>query len=112
LDVATIAAPPPEIEADERVLSGRHPLTGAIVITLSPAAAEGEGLDPFLSGVVVRDTDRPRPDLRRGDIIRSVNGAPVRTTAELERALRAGRAEGWEIEIERNRERSSFRYNP
>ena len=112
VEVATIAAPPPEIEADERVLSGRHPLSGAIVITLSPAAAEGEGLDPFLSGVVVRDTDRPRPDLRRGDIIRAVNGAPVRTTAELERALRGGRAEGWEIEIERNRERSSFRYNP
>ena len=112
VDVATIAAAPPDRQADERVLSGRHPLTGAVVITLSPAAAEHEGLDPFLSGVVVRDTDRPRPDLRRGDIIRSVNGTPVRTTGELERALRAGRAEGWRVEIERNGERSTFNYQP
>ncbi len=110
VDVATIAAAPPDWEADQRVLSGRHPLAGAVVISLSPAAAEGEGLDPFLSGVVVTDTADPRPDLRRGDIIRSVNGVSVRTTSELERALRAGRGEGWRVEIERGGERQPFVY--
>jgi Do/DeqQ family serine protease len=110
MDVATIAAAPPDWEADQRVLSGRHPLSGAVVISLSPAAAEQEGLDPFLSGVVVTSTAQPRADLRRGDIVRSVNGVAVRTTAELERALRSGRGDGWRVEIERGGERQPFVY--
>ena len=108
--MTAIAAAPPEGDADARVLSGRHPLDGAVIVTLSPAAAEDAGLDPFLSGVVVRETAAARPDLMRGDIIRAINGRPVRNSAEVEQALRAGRGGQWTIVVERDGQATEYAY--
>jgi Do/DeqQ family serine protease len=90
----TVLAPaqaPPAGEADARQLSGRHPLNGAVIVTLSPATADERGLDPFLSGVVITQVDGLRRDIRRGDIIRTVNGRSVQSASEVERALSTAR---------------------
>jgi S1-C subfamily serine protease len=41
-----------------------------------------------------------RAGFRPGDVVRSVNGRPIRTTAELQAALAA--SQGWRITVERN----------
>jgi S1-C subfamily serine protease len=95
-------APPSTPARDERVLSGREPLAGATVVNLSPAVAEEYGLDPMLTGVVIvkaGQTFAAQAGFQAGDIIRQVNGAPVRSTAALAEALRGG--EGWRITVER-----------
>jgi Do/DeqQ family serine protease len=95
-----LESPPASPARDERTLTGRQPLAGATVITLSPAAADEYGLDPFAQGVVVTAVTgiAASQGFRPGDIIRSVNGEPVRSTAGLQGALQAGR---WRITLER-----------
>ncbi len=104
---------PPRTPAPElKQLTGRIPLDGTQVVTLSPAEAEDSGLDPFASGVYIKAVARggaaARLGLRPGDVIREVNGAPVRTTAELERALKAASGQ-WNIGVERNGERAELK---
>jgi S1-C subfamily serine protease len=96
------SAIPPRTEADQRTLTGL--LGGATVANFSPALAEERGLDPFTSGVVVLDAGtgyaRQRAGIATGDIIVNVNGAAVRTTAELEAALSA-QVPRWQVTIQR-----------
>jgi Do/DeqQ family serine protease len=94
---------PPAVPArDERVLTGRQPLAGAVVVNLSPAVADQYGLDPLLTGVIIIKADAglaAQAGFKAGDIVRSVNGRAIRSTAALEEALRAT---GWRIVIDRN----------
>lgn len=97
-------APPAEPPADLQVISGHNPLAGATVVNASPATAYQYGFDPFGGrGVLVTHLDAGFAQtigLQPGDFIREVNGAPVSTTRELERAIAAG-AQVWSLSIER-----------
>src|SRR5580698_7057725 len=88
---ARLATPPDTPAKDERTLSGRNPLNGAVVMNLSPAAADQLGLDPFSGvGVVVTGVSggfAANLGLQPGDFIREVNGAPISTVASLAAAL-------------------------
>ena len=104
--LAVRAEPAPSSPArDERTIAGRNPLSGATVINLSPAAAQELGADPFTArGVMVSrladDAMARQVGLQPGDIVRAINGQPVRTTGELQQAL--GAAGGaWRLTIQR-----------
>ncbi|HEY8571376.1 Do family serine endopeptidase [Phenylobacterium sp.] len=103
-------APPATPARDERVIQGQNPFDGATVVSLSPALAEEQGLDPFGGGVLVTRVTRGYAAnyLRQGDIIRAVNGRAVRTTGELQ-SLAGAPAQGWEITIERNGQTGTIR---
>ena len=97
-----LEAPPSTPARDEHTLTGRQPMAGATVDNLSPAVAEEYGLDPMLSGVVIVKPGQAyaaQAGFQTGDIIRQVNGTPVRSTAALAEALRTGT--GWRITVER-----------
>ena len=78
---------------DERTLSGRQPLSGATVASLSPAAADGYGADPFQTGVILTAVRgvAANQGFRPGDVVTAVNGRAVTTTAGLAAALQAQR---------------------
>jgi Do/DeqQ family serine protease len=93
---------------DQRTLAGRNPLAGATVINLSPAAAQELGADPFTArGVMVSavadDAVAARAGFQPGDIIRSINGRPIGTTAELQQVLSAP-AGVWRVTILRGQQ--------
>ncbi|MEQ1617866.1 MAG: Do family serine endopeptidase [Terricaulis sp.] len=106
------AEAPPGGAPEARELSGNHPLSGARVVTLTPATAEDARLDPFADGVFIQALDRggvaARIGFRPGDIIDEINGQPVRDAAQLERALTQARS--WVIGIERNGQRAEIRF--
>ena len=106
------AEPPPGGAPEARELSGRHPLSGARVVTLTPATAEAVGLDPFAAGVFIQALDRggvaARVGFRPGDIISEINGRAIGDAAELDRALT--QAQAWVIALERNGQRGEIRF--
>ena len=106
------AEAPPGGAPEARELSGRHPLSGATVVTLTPATAETAGLDPFADGVYIQALDRrgiaARQGFRPGDIIDAINGQPVRDAAQLDRALTQARA--WVLGVERGGQRTEVRF--
>ncbi|MBE7216919.1 MAG: Do family serine endopeptidase [Caulobacteraceae bacterium] len=83
---------------DTRKLSGRQPLSGATVATLSPASADTYGADPFQEGVLITAVDgiAAQQGFRSGDIVTAVNGQRVRSAAGLAAALQAGQ---WNLTI-------------
>jgi S1-C subfamily serine protease len=96
------SANPPK---DERLLKGENPFAGAKVVNLSPAVADELGIDPFSApkGVMISGVEggyAAGVGLRPGDIIRSVNGKAIATTAELQAVAQAG-ARVWRITIVR-----------
>jgi Do/DeqQ family serine protease len=97
------AEPPPGGAPEARELTGRNPLSGASVVTLTPATAENVGLDPFATGVFIQALDRrgvaARIGFRPGDIVSQVNGRPIRDADDLESALNAANA--WRITMQR-----------
>ena len=86
-------------------IGGRNPLTGARVANLSPAVASELGFDTFAfsAGVVVLAVERFSPaqqaNVRPGDVILEVNGAPVKTVKDLVGRLEA--ATQWRIVLRR-----------
>ena len=70
---------------------------GVSVQPLTPQIAQAVGVDSTVQGVVVTTVD-PSSDagqkLKRGDVIQSVNSAPVRTGADLARGVAAAKAAG------------------
>ncbi|MDX2234731.1 MAG: DegQ family serine endoprotease [Hyphomonadaceae bacterium] len=100
---ARVDAPPRTPAPDPRTISGANPLDGTRVVSLSPATAEEAGLSPFITGAYIDQIDRrgtaARLGFQPGDVIREVNGQPVRNSAELQRAMAAG---PWTIALLRN----------
>lgn len=107
LTVNAKVLPPAGGNKDQRELKGNFPLTGAVVVNLSPAVAEEIGLDPFLAskGVLISGisgrTYAAAAGFRPGDLIREVNGQAITTTAQLDTVLKSG-AKRWVITISRN----------
>ncbi len=111
-----VEAPPEKPAPDETQLAGRSPLTGAVVVNLSPAFNEEQGLDPLEEGVLVLQSNRQiyrigrrsRFRFRDGDVILGVNGVKVNTVRELEQALSRG-APDWTIELKRGDQSGEIR---
>jgi Do/DeqQ family serine protease len=112
MTLTAAAEAPPGGAPEARELTGRHPLSGARVVTLTPATAETAGLDPFADGVYIQALDRrgiaARQGFRPGDIIDAINGQPVRDAAQLDRALTQSRA--WVLGVERGGQRTEVRF--
>ena len=108
-----VEAPPAVPAKDERKLTGRNPFDGATVVNLSPAVADELGLDTFTTpGVLVTEVGPGAAlsiGLRRGDIVRTVNGQPVVSVRDLAAALTNPSA-AWEVTIERNGQRVTARF--
>ncbi|GAM99225.1 serine protease precursor MucD/AlgY [alpha proteobacterium U9-1i] len=106
------AEAPPGGSPEARELTGRHPLSGARVVTLTPATAEDAGLDPFAAGVFIQALDRggvaARVGFRPGDIISTLNGQRITDAAALDRQLAQARA--WVIGMERNGQSGEIRF--
>ena len=75
------------------------------MINLSPAAAQELGADPFSArGVMVSavtdDAIARQVGLQPGDIIKAINGQPIRTTADLQQTLSTAGG-SWRLTIQR-----------
>jgi serine protease Do len=104
-DVAvTLALPPENPPRELKTIGGRNPLTGARVENLSPAVAIDLSMDLMARGVAIVGVSDGTPSggygFQPGDIVKSVNGAPIGRVGDLERAL--GAAQGhWDLVIDR-----------
>jgi Do/DeqQ family serine protease len=112
LTLTASAEAPPGGSPAPRELTGRHPLSGASVVTLTPATAENAGLDPFATGVFIQSLDRggvaARVGFRPGDIIDAINGQPIRSAEDLDRQMATNRS--WVIGMQRNGQRGEIRF--
>ncbi|MZR31171.1 DegQ family serine endoprotease [Sneathiella litorea] len=111
LEMKLQAAPESPARSIE-TLTGRHPLSGAVVGNLSPAYALELGLSAFSEGVVVAGTMKgsvaERYGLRQRDILFRVNGQKITNVAQAKEVLES--AEGsWQIAIRRNGRTLSFK---
>jgi len=98
---AAPATPP----RDERTIAGRNPFAGATVVNLSPAVADEMGLDAFTGAGVLISSVAAGPaqsvGLKRGDIVREVNGVKIGSVRDLTAAT-AGQVRTWRVTIERD----------
>ncbi|MDP9571052.1 UNVERIFIED_ORG: Do/DeqQ family serine protease [Agrobacterium larrymoorei] len=103
LDTAPETAP-----RDERLLEGRNPFAGATVANLSPKLADELRMVGTPSGVVIVDVARGSPASRVGfqpkDVIVSLNGADITSSAQMEEALHDDPG-FWRLEIIRDGQR-------
>ena len=99
-----LQAPPEDPPRNLTQLRGRHPLSGAHVVNLSPAVAAEVGLDDTAEGVLVVNVARgswaSRIGLRKGDILLTVNDSEIRLVKELRRAT-SRELDKWRLEIRR-----------
>ena len=86
---------------------GRNPLTGAKVENLSPAVASDLQLGFNSTGVVLiataDNTFSSNYGFQPGDIIRSVNGAPIGSVGQLQAALNG--AAHWDMIVQRGEQK-------
>ncbi|MBN9344259.1 MAG: hypothetical protein BGO76_08445 [Caedibacter sp. 38-128] len=100
--------PPDQTNNKPQALYGRHPLSGLVVVSLTPAVATELGL-AFESqgGVVVLQIEPGTPaslsGLLPGDVILEINGKPSTSADQLARNLGRSRR-GWEIKFKRGSE--------
>jgi len=88
-----LAAPPEEPARDRTVLEGRQPLSGAVVVNMSPAVAEELGQSEWRPGVVVIEVAQGSfagRFVRPGDFIVAVNNHEIKSVADLRREIAAG----------------------
>ena len=104
LRIRTEAAPEKPAR-DARVIDGFSPFAGATVLNLSPAVALELGKETSLQGVVVSEVARgstaERLGVKRGDIVRRINGEIVRNTKVMQ-ILSGQDFRLWRLEIERD----------
>ncbi len=106
LTLAVPVEPPPETPPrDRRRLAGPHPLAGAEIINLSPAVIEELAFRGPGAGVVIVDvapgSRAARHGFRPRDLLRSIDGQHVETTADAAALMRAGQRP-WRISIWRS----------
>lgn len=100
--------PPDQSNNKPQVLYGRHPLSGLVVVSLTPAVATELGLGFEAQGSVVvlqvePGTPASHSGLLPGDVILKINGKPSVSTDQLARNLGRSR-HGWEITFKRGSE--------
>nr|WP_246365290.1 DegQ family serine endoprotease [Gellertiella hungarica] len=100
----SLAGPPETQPRDERLLKGNNPLAGALVANLSPRLADELHLPSDLKGVIILRIKGGSPaddvGFRPSDIVLSLNGTAIDSTATLEAQL--GQDQGfWQVEINR-----------
>jgi Do/DeqQ family serine protease len=107
-----LEAPPATPAADERLIQGRNPLSGATVTNLNPATAQNLGLDPFSHGVMVAKVGASgfaaQIGVAPGDIVRKLNGHDVASTQELQALLSDART--WNLVIQRGGQLVTLQY--
>ncbi|HUC62879.1 MAG TPA: DegQ family serine endoprotease [Alphaproteobacteria bacterium] len=96
---------PPAIPAPDKTrLGGAFPLSGAVVVNISPATADELGLDPFEHGVAVSavspDTEAAELGVKPGDVILSVNGTALRSIDDLRRVVESQPSQ-WRLSFRR-----------
>ena len=100
-----VEAPPETPPRDLRQLTGPHPLAGAEIINVSPAVVQELGLRGPGAGVLIADVARGSPAAHHGfrprDLLRSIDGQEVESTADAAALLQAGERP-WRISIWRN----------
>jgi Do/DeqQ family serine protease len=80
----------PEVPPRNPITTGRDsPIPGLALVTVNPAVATEEGLDPDTTGVLITDAGPlgPRIGLLAGDVVQQVNGQTVTDSAGLDQAL-------------------------
>ena len=100
----TLIAPPETVPREEVEMPQQSVLWGAKAANLSPAVAQEIGIDMGGEGVVLVDVVPRSPaaanGMRRGDVVREINGVAVKRTADLveivERRFRA-----WQFVVQR-----------
>ncbi|MCV6548366.1 MAG: DegQ family serine endoprotease [Cohaesibacter sp.] len=96
---------PETVPRDGRLIKGYSPFSGARVLNLSPAVAQELGMATGLEGVVVSEVTRgsqaARLGVRKGDIVRKINGEVVTSTKVLE-ILSKQDFRIWRLEVERD----------
>ncbi len=109
--VVTLEAPPEAPDKKLITLTGRHPLLGATVASLSPALANELGIDFMEKGVIIlklaRGSVAHRIGLLPGDIIKTLNGIEVKSADDLARRLTRTRG-GWTIQMKRGNKLYKF----
>lgn len=108
-----VEPPPASPPRDEQLLRGRHPFDGAVALNLSPAVAIDLNLNPFASGVLIREIRgglSVNAGLRPGDLVREVNGRRIKTVAEL-RVVLAVPGRRWSVVIDRQGQQISADFN-
>jgi Do/DeqQ family serine protease len=101
-----VEAPPNRPTPDRRLLQGSHPLAGAEIANLSPAFNDENGIDPFLSGVIVMSVRRSSPadyyGFRAGDLIEELQGEAISSAALLDRrSSEAAATREWSVTLQR-----------
>lgn len=97
----------PEVkDVAPQLIEGDNPLSGASVIELNASANKRLRLPQNTTGVGVVQVYQGSPahhlGLRPADIIRGINGTPIRNIQDLQSALSGGRGLMWRLEFERN----------
>lgn len=102
-DISVELIAPPDTPANETILDGRQPLSGALVIDLSPAASDELNVGSW-KGVAIAKIKRgsiaDRVGFEPGDVIVKLNDQPVESAAGLQSML-AGKAGPWSVTVDR-----------
>jgi serine protease Do len=105
--LVTLALPPENPPRELQTIGGHNPLTGARVENLSPAAATELQLPLMAKGVAIVSVSAGTPSsgygFQPGDVVRGVNGAAIKSVADLQRTL-AG-VSHWDLVVDRGAQR-------
>jgi Do/DeqQ family serine protease len=109
-----LAAAPETVPRDETKIGGDSPMSGLMVVNLSPAVAEELSYDGARTGVIVSGiaggSIADRAGFKRADVIVEVNGVTIDTTKRLA-SVADKPSRVWQLTIERDGRliRSQFR---
>jgi Do/DeqQ family serine protease len=98
LKFTVLPSAPPQVANDSKMLKGTHPLAGLTVSSITPdiAAELGMEVDDAKGVVIIGGQNVGGVSLSKGDIIAEVNGQPVTSVSQLEKALSA-KTRTWKI---------------
>ncbi|HEV2562747.1 MAG TPA: Do family serine endopeptidase [Rhizomicrobium sp.] len=110
VDVA-LALPPENPPRNTAVIGGQTPLTGAKVENLSPAVAVELNMNLMAKGVVVVSVAdgslAANQGFQAGDIVKSVNGAPITGTGQLKHLMETANGH-WSLIVDRGGQRMTL----
>ncbi|MEP7455265.1 DegQ family serine endoprotease [Phyllobacterium sp. SB3] len=102
--MVALQKPDPDSPDNQLMIQGKNPLSGALVLKLSPSSISRLKLPEDTDGVAVDkvypNSPAARIGLQPGDIIRGINGAEIDSIADLSKAMSANPVL-WRFEFER-----------